>query len=137
MTDPTFGDIEFRGDTWDGLVRVDFATAGTSAFAVHVWADESGPTIVQRSTFEQLKARYPDLWPNILAALLDLHPGLSTLEEVEMNLSPIVGCYIELDDGVGPAEFELVYGFELEGEDDRGFFIRFVDWQIVEAVIAE
>jgi hypothetical protein len=56
MTDRTFGEIEFRIDAWDGVVSFDFATAGTTTMAVHVWSDLSGPTDAQIRTFEQLQA---------------------------------------------------------------------------------
>ncbi len=68
MTDPTFGKITFRIDAWDGLVPFEHEPSGISAFAVHVWADESGPTSSQRATFEDLKARYATLWPVIIEA---------------------------------------------------------------------
>jgi len=40
MPDATFGEIEFRIDAWDGVFPFDFARAGTTALAVHVWSDE-------------------------------------------------------------------------------------------------
>jgi hypothetical protein len=37
----------------------------------------------------------------------------------------------------GHADFELVYAFDLEGENGRGFFVRIVGWKVAEAVVAE
>jgi hypothetical protein len=58
VNDPAFGQIEYSGHAWDGLVPFEHGPSGTSEFAVHLWADESGPRAMQRATFEQIKARY-------------------------------------------------------------------------------
>ncbi|MDG3006368.1 hypothetical protein [Paludisphaera mucosa] len=137
MTDPTFGEIEFKIDAWDGLAPFAYEPSRTSRFAVHIWADESGPSALQRATFDQLKARYPSLWPDIAEALLLCHPGLISVEEVAAGLSPTIGCYIEDEGGPAHADFELVYTFDLPGEGGRGYFVRIVGWDIVEAFAAE
>jgi hypothetical protein len=137
VNDPAFGEIEYSGDAWDGLVPFEHGPSGTSEFAVHLWADESGPTAMQRATFEQIKARYSRLWPSIAEALLGCHAGLSSVQEITRGLSPTVGCYIEGVASQGHADFELVYTFDLEGENGRGFFVRIVGWKVAEAVVAE
>lgn len=137
MTDPTFGEIVFRIDAWDGLVPFEHGLSGMTGFAVHVWADESGPSAIQRDTFDQLKARYPALWPTIARSLLGCHAGLSSLEEVACGLNPTVGCYIERAGRHGHADFELVYTFDIPGEGSRGYFVRIAGWEIAEAFVAE
>jgi hypothetical protein len=137
LTDPAFGEIEFHVEAWDGIVPFDFDQTRMTEFAVHIWADESGPTVAQRMTFEGLQARYRELWPSIAEALLGCHPALNSTKEVEDSLSPTVGCYIE--EVVNPEhnDFELVYGFDREGENGRGFFVRISGWRVVEVVLAE
>jgi hypothetical protein len=137
VTDPVFGEIDFHVDAWDGTAPFVFGPAKTSAFRVHVWADDTGPDEIQRSTFEQIRSRYASLWPSIAETLSSLHPILKTIEAVENNLKPIVGCYMECETGDGHSDFELVYEFELEGEGIRGYFVRIVGWRIVEAFMAE
>jgi len=137
VIDPTFGEIEFSIDAWDGLVPFEHGPSGTSGFAVHIWAGESGPSAFQRATFDQLKARYPSLWPAIARTLLGCHDGLSSIGEVASNLIPTVGCYIEGEGGHDHAELELVYTFDLQGEDDRAYFVRIAGWEIVKAIVAE
>jgi hypothetical protein len=137
VTDPTFGEIAFCEGAWDGLVPFESVPAGTSEFAGHVWADESGPSDVQRATFEQIKGRCTGLWPTVAKVLLGLHPVLGFVAAAEDHLSSTVDCYIEAEASQGHVDFELVYGFNLEGENSRGFFVRIVGWQVAEAVIAE
>jgi hypothetical protein len=136
MIDPSFGEIEFSIDAWDGLAPFVHDPSGSSEFALHIWADQSGPTDAQRATFDRLKARYPALWPLIAGALLDCHPDLNSVEEVARALNPVVGCYLEDAASEGHSDFELVYTFDLAGEDGRGFFVRFIGWRIVETVLA-
>jgi hypothetical protein len=137
MTDPTFGHIDFRIDAWDGILPFDFARAGTTALAVHVWSDESGPTDSQRKTFEQLRTRYEKLWPAIAEALRDCHPQLKATDDVEAHLNPIVGCCIENVARQAHHDFELVYDFDLDKENGRAIFVRISGWRIIEAVLAE
>ncbi len=59
-----------------------------------------------------MTSRYVSLWPSIAEALLARHGGLSSLEDIESNLSTTVGCYIESDASKTHADFELVYAFE-------------------------
>jgi hypothetical protein len=138
MTDPTFGEIKFNNvDAWDGIVPFEHGPSDTSEFAVHIWADEAGPSATQRSTFDQLKIQYPVLWPSIADALLECHAGLDSVEELSCSFSPTVGCYIEGGVDLDHANFELVYTFDLPGEGSRGFFARIVGWEVVEACVAE
>lgn len=137
LIDPTFGEIQFQIDAWNGLVSFPDNPSGTREFAVHIGADESGPTPIQRATFDQLKARYSALWPSIAEALLGCQIGLSSTGEVARTLGPVVGCYIEDGGGRTHADFELVYTFDRPGENGRGYFIRIVGWEIAEAFVAE
>ena len=137
MIDPVFGDIEFDVDAWDGICPFVFPASRTAEFAVHVCADDAGPTDGQRSTFKELLARYAAMWPDIARSLAACHPALSTAEEVGRSLSSTVGCYIEEGASGGHHDFELVYEFDLPGEGSRGFFVRIVGWEIAEAVMAE
>jgi hypothetical protein len=137
MTDPTFGEIEFHVQAWDGQVPFNHGPSGAKMFAVHVWADESGPTESQRTTFEQLKVRYSELWPLIAEALLGCHSDLDSVEAVERCLNPIVACHLEESASQGHEDFELVYSFDLDGEGHRGYFVRIVGWQVAEAFMAD
>ena len=137
VTDPAFGEIEFNVEACDGIVPFDFNRTRMTGFAAHIWADESGPSIAQRTTFERLQSRYRELWPSIAEALLGCHPALNSTSEVEASLSPTVGCYIEDVPHPEHNDFELVYGFDREGENRRGFFVRISGWRVVEAVLAE
>jgi hypothetical protein len=137
VTDPVLGAIEFFCGAWDGVVPFEFPGHRKLEFALHVWADASGPTAGQRATFEGLCARYAALWPAFARSLAECHPELTTEEEVERSLLPIVGCYIEAGATAGHNDFELVYTFDRPGEGSRGFFVRVVGWEIAETVMAE
>ncbi len=137
MNDPTFGEIEFSIDAWDGIVPYEHAPSNAAEFAVHIWADDAGPTTLQRRTFDGLKARYPTLWPSIARALLDCRPDLGSTDAVEAGLNPTVGCYIEGEGGADHANFELVYTLDLPDEGSRGYFVRIVGWEVIEAMAAE
>lgn len=137
MVDSVFGEIEFVIDAWNGRSPFKFPQARMGQFYVHIRAGASGPSAVQRATFDQLRARYTTLWPGIAQSLVACHPILSTAEEVERSLRPTVGCYIEAGASAGHNDFELVYEFNLPGEGVRGFFVRIVGWEVVEAVMAD
>jgi hypothetical protein len=135
VIDPSFGEIRFSFDAWDGLVPFAHAPSKLSAFGVHVWADDSGPTDSQRATFEELKARYASLWPAIADAVLECHPDLHSVADVARHVNPTVGCYIEYGGVASHDDFELVYDFDFD--DGRGVFVRFAGWSIVDAFLAE
>jgi hypothetical protein len=137
VNDPSFGEIEFSIDAWDGLAPFEYRPSGTTMFAVHVWADESGPSAVQRATFDQLKAHYVILWPSIAKALRGCHASPTAIVDVANCLNPTVGCYIETESGGAHAAFELVYAFDLPGENGRGYFVRIVEWEVAEAFVAD
>jgi len=137
VIDPVFGQIEFGVAAWDGVVPFEFPPAGTLHLAVHVCACKSGPSASQRATFQQLCARYAVLWPGIARSLAECHPTLSTAEEVGRSLRPKVGCYIEECATTDHNDFELVYEFDRPGEGSRGYFVRIIGWEVVEAVMAE
>lgn len=129
MIDPTFGEIVFRHDAWDGLVSI-----GPLEFTVHIWSDSKGPSTAQRVAFDDLKAGYEGLWPSIASELLKCHEGLISIKEIEESLSTTVNCYVEGGDGHG---IELVYAFDLPGEGDRGYFIRLVNLAIVDVAVED
>ncbi len=135
MTDASFGAITFTVDAWDGLVPFEHEPSGTSAFAVRVWADASGPTAGQRATFEELKRRYATLWHVIAGAMTKCHPPLGSVDTCRNGVDSIVGCYIQSEANLGHEDFELVY--ELRGDPGRGVFVRIAGWNVVEAVVAE
>jgi hypothetical protein len=137
VTDPVFGEITFGIDAWDGIFPFIFVPAGTRALALHIWADGSGPSGSQRRTFAQLQERYVQLWPAIVESLRDCHPQLQSTEQVEHNLNPIIGCYIQDVTTFEHNDFELVYEFDLDDENGRGFFVRISGWRIIDAVVAE
>jgi hypothetical protein len=134
-TDATFGKIAFNIDAWDGLVRFEHKLSGTSTFAVHVWADESGPTSSQRGTFEELKARYAELWPVIAEAMVRCHPTLGSAHGCRDGVDSTVGCYMQRVASQGHEDFALVY--ELTSEPGRAIFVTIAGWQVIEAVVAE
>jgi hypothetical protein len=135
ITDPTFGKITFSIDAWDGLVPFEHEPSGTSAFAVHVWADESGPTSSQRRTFEEVKARYTTLWPVIIEAMVGCHPTLGSAYGCRDGVDSTVGCYMQRDASQAHEDFELVY--ELTSEPGRAIFVTIAGWQVIEAAVAE
>ena len=137
MIDPVFGQIEFRIDAWDGIVPFQFTPANTTQLAVHIWSDESGPCDSQRSTFRQFCNRLPELWPTIAAGLAECHPELKTVKKVQQHLNPTVGFYLESGATHGHHDFELAYGFDVDCENNRGFFVRVVGWQVESTVLAE
>jgi hypothetical protein len=136
MIDPVFGDIRFSVDAWDGRVPFLFLPGGTAQFAVHVWSDRNGPTAGQQATFKEFCSKYAVLWPAIARALADCHPASLTVEQVGCSLKPTVACHIERGSSGLHNDFELVYEFNLDGEDSRAFFVRISGWQIVETVMA-
>jgi hypothetical protein len=135
ITDPTFGQIAFLVDAWDGLVPFEHDPSGTAKFGVHVWADESGPTDSQRATFEELKARYAALWPEIAKAMLRAYPALGSVDECGSALGPCVGCYIEYEATDKHEEFELIY--EVNDEEGLGIFVRIAGWKVSDALTAQ
>lgn len=137
MDDPVFGEIEYRIDAWEGSAPFEHGPSGLSDLFVHIRADESGPSEVQRATFEQFEARYAALWPAIAEALLGCRDDMGSVAEVEAAISPEVSCDIEEESTGGFADFELVYTFDLEGEGARGYFVRIEGWEVAEAFVAE
>jgi hypothetical protein len=135
MTDPTFGKITFSIDAWDGLVPFEHEPSGISTFAVHVWADESGPTSSQRATFEELKARCATLWPVIIDAMVGCHPTLGSAYGCRDGVDSTVGRYMQRVASQGHEDFELVY--ELTSEPGRAIFVTIAGWQVVESVVAD
>ena len=135
MIDPLFGEISFTVDAWYALVPFEDERSGTLAFAVHIWADPSGPTASQRATFKELKRRYETLWPVIAETMVKCHPRLSSVDRCREYVDPTVGCYIQNKASRGHDDFELVY--ELRDEPGRGIFVRIAGWDVVESAVAK
>ena len=107
---PDFGEEAFNEiDAWDCRVVHDFPHLKTTEFAIHVWADERGPTENQQACFNTLKSKYNELWPQIA--------------------NKMIGCHDQLE--------TIVIDLDLPNEGTRGYFIPVEDWFIGDVVIAD
>jgi hypothetical protein len=68
--------------------------------------------------------------------LLRCHGGLTSIEEVNSHLNPMVALYIYEFDDPDEALLEFVYTFDLNGEGSKGYFVQLHRWKVIEAFLA-
>lgn len=131
--DPDFGEMQFNGlDAWDCHFAFDLPHPPTWYFAIHVWADERGPTERQRQVMRWLPAAYAGLWPNVANRIIGLHPGLQDREA--LRLREWVSVYIGED---SEDSLQLVYDLDEPEDGNRAYFITISDGNIVDAYVAD
>ncbi|MDM4019435.1 hypothetical protein [Roseiconus lacunae] len=132
--DPILGSCTFNGlDAYDCSRIAPTPHSPNVNFASHLWIDGDAPTDRQKAAFAALLSSYEQLWPSVARTLVELHPALTGIAEVEAHLSNriavIIGEYTE-------DSLELIYEFDLPDEGSRCFFLRICGNEILEAVIA-
>jgi hypothetical protein len=133
--DPDFGYMQHNGiDAWDCNVSADFPHPPTYYFAIHLWEHEENPTECQRQRIRWLKARYAFLWPALARTIVELHPELTDVSQLNGAIRDWVGVHLSefREDSV-----ELVFNLDLPNEQNRGYFITLSELGIEEAHIAD
>ena len=135
MSDPDFGTMTYNGiDAWDCRVGFEFPHPKACYWAVHVWAPATGPSDSQRLRFRELKSRYSELWAAISHALVNVHPTLTSLDDLNNSTSECVAVHLgEHDEGT----VEIVYTLGLPEEGGRGYFVPLEGWEVGTVVVAE
>ena len=130
LDDPDFGQLSYYINSWDG--NIPFDSHPLKSAHVHLLADESGPSQVQRNLIRDLRVRHAQLWPELCEALVRCHPEIDTTEELTRRLVPHVGISL-FDD---PNTIEISYSVEGDPEF-RGYFVTLRKWEIAEVCMAE
>ena len=129
IDDQVFGSLKYQIDAWNGEVEFDHPPM-KKAF-VHLVGSEEEASPTHKELFLELKRRHDQLWPSIAEALVKCHETITTTEELETQLQPLVGINM-YDES---SRIELVYNCENDPEM-RGYFVTLRDWEVVEIVAA-
>ena len=130
-----FGQCRFNSiDAYDCSRIIATPHSDSTEMASHVWLYGEAPTALQEKAFEDLVARYDQLWPNAASKLATLHPELDSVEDIRRYVRNRVAVHIgeHAEDSI-----ELVYEFDLPNEGSRGFFLRVDGIQVIDGFMAE
>lgn len=130
LNDPDFGEMSYYIDFWD--TEIEFDSHPLESAHLHLRADESGPSQVQRDLIRDLRERHAQLWPEIRGALVRCHPEIQTSDELERRLVP----HVDIDLGDDPKTIQISYSVEGNPEF-RAYFVTLRNWEIAEVVMAE
>lgn len=136
MNDKIFGKIERHIDSWIGELSWKFPCSGTETIRFTFRAKETGPTDEERALFLELTNRYEELWPAIALKLVELNPMIKSASELQNFLRPRILLFIPGIVGKDFYDFTLGYEFEKDESSETGYFVSFVDWNIVSALKA-
>jgi uncharacterized protein YoxC len=134
-TSSTFGQCRFNSiDAYDCSLIIATPHSDSTKMASHVWLYGEAPTTLQEKAFEDLVARYDQLWPNVASKLATLHPELDSVEDIRRCVRNRVAVHVgeHAEDSI-----ELVYEFDLPNEGSRGFFLRVDGIQVIDGFMAE
>jgi acyl-CoA thioesterase len=84
--DPDFGLMEFHVGVWEADIAWNFPPFDTAQ--LHLLADFSGPTNLQRQLMRELKQKFTSLWPKIADAIVECDEEIATLPELDERVSP-------------------------------------------------
>ncbi len=127
IDDSDFGLIRFHRRPRPGWENDTFAFGGHTEIQLLLDADEEGPTEVQRKFMRELKARYPDLEPRILAAIRARFAAEASLaDEAKLHLRSI---FIPTFDGPEESVWRLWY--DPEGQDLLSYGVEMKDWDTI------
>ena len=129
LDDPDFGKMSYYINSWDADITFDSHPVRSAH--VHLRADESGPSPMQRNLIRELRVRHAQLWPELCEALVRCHPEIDSIAELTRRLVPHVG--INLYDSNTIEISYSVYG----DPEFRGYFVTLRNWEIAEVCMAE
>jgi hypothetical protein len=130
LDDPDFGQLNYYIDSWDADIAFD--TPPLKSAHIHLGADESGPSQVQRDLIRDLRVRHAKLWPDICGALVRCHPEIETTEELARRLVPHVGINLYGDSN------RIEISYSVEGDPEfRGYFVTLRNWEVAEVCMEE
>ncbi len=130
-----FGPCRFNSiDAYDCSRIIATPHSDSTEMASHVWLYGDAPTALQEKAFEDLVARYDQLWPNVASKLATLHPEVESVEDIRRYVRNRVAVHIgeHAEDSI-----ELVYEFDLPNEGSRGFFLRVDGIHVIDGFMAE
>ena len=136
MNDGLFVTIEHHIDRWKGEIPWKFPCSCTEIIRFDFLADEKGPTASQRALFLELTNRYESVWPAIAKKIVVLNPEVESLVALPFLLSPRLLLFVP--GIIGKEIFDFTVGYEFKEEENlgTGYFVSFVDWNIVSALKA-
>lgn len=130
VDDPEFGELKYYVDAWDA--EIEFSSPPIETAHLHLRADESGPSKLQRELLRELPGRHTELWTDIATALVRCHPGVESVEELNEQIRPHIGIAVYDD----TSAVELSYRFHRDPEH-RAYFVTLRNWQIAEVCSAD
>lgn len=130
VQDPDFGLINYYMNAWDA--EISLPSPPIARAHIHLRADDSGPTEMQRNLFQELALQHTRLWPQISTALVRCHPEIESPKELSERINSRVG--IEFSEE--PHTIEISYRINGEPEN-RSYFIKLRNWEIVEVSMAQ
>lgn len=135
MQDSVWGRCQFDGvEAWQCSRVIETPHSPTTRLVTRVWLYDDSPTELQETRFADLVENYDQLWPEVARVLATLHPGLTTVEEVQTHVRDDVAVHVgEHEEG----SVELIYEFNLPDEGTRGFFLRIDGRRVIDAIIAD
>jgi len=136
MNENILGNIERHIDSWIGEISWKFPCSGTETIRFDFRAKETGPTDEQRLLFLELTNRYEELWPAIALKLVELNPMIKSASELKDILCPRILLFFPGIVGMDFYDFTLGYEFKEDESSETGYFVSFVDWNIVSALKA-
>jgi hypothetical protein len=129
--DPAFGPLSRRsGGDWYGEVPFQHPPTGSSSMSILIGAGEGHPSDEQRAFFGEILSRYAELWPRVAEALAAYHPDHTTVESVCKYINEPCLCLDPFVDDQ-PRRWSLQYTFDDPNEGDMGYFVEFLDWEII------
>jgi hypothetical protein len=131
FNDPAFGSLHRKGGgDWHGEIPFQYPPSGANSMSLLIEAGEGQPSDEQRAFFGEFLARYSELWPRVAEALAAYHPHHTTVESVSKHIGEPCLCLDPFVDDQ-PRRWSLQYTFDEPNEGDMGYFVEFLDWEIV------
>lgn len=130
IDDPDFGILNYYINAWDA--DIGFNSPPIETAHVHLRADESGPSDLQRQLILELLRCHAQLWGDICAALVRCHPDIDATDELARRIVPHIGINLHDDSN------EIEISYSVEGDPEfRSYFVTLRNWDIAEVCMVE